>query len=120
MEKLKWFISRWQEAIVWMPILVIIALAVWLLAGALDRLSVVDSLALLVQFPIVCLFALGSSLLSYLIWRRWSIRLNSAQLDDYWRRLMNGEKGAIVVFIVNAGFYLCNSIMLLWFFSLVF
>lgn len=117
MNKVISYLKRWQEFVGWLPLLVILAVVGWIVIGALDPLAVVDAMAQMVDLPIRTAQALAALGLAYLAWRRWSIRLSDPQLEDYWRRLMDGERGAIVVFIVNAGFYLCVSLSLLLFFS---
>lgn len=111
------YLKRWQEFVGWLPVVVLLAVAAWIVLGALDRLAVVDALAMLVDLPIRTAYALAALGLAYLVWRRWSMRLSGEQLDDLWRRLMAGELGALIVFVVNAGFYLCASLALLYFFS---
>jgi hypothetical protein len=111
------YLKRWQEFVGWLPLVVILAAGAWLVFGALDPLAVVDALAMLVTLPIRAAYAFAALGLAYLAWRRWSQRLDETQLADFWRRLMNGEPGALIVFAINAGFYLCVSLALLLFFS---
>lgn len=111
------YLKRWQEFFGWLPLVALLAIASWLVLGALDSLAVVDAMAQLVDVPIRALQALCALGLAYLAWRRWSYRMTADELADYWQRLMAGERGAVVVFTFNAGFYLCISLALLFFFS---
>jgi hypothetical protein len=111
------YLKRWQEFLGWAPLVAVIALTAWLVLGALDPLAVVDALAQLVDLPIRAVWALVALGLAYLTWRRWSYRLTEEQMNDLWNRLMAGERGAIVAFSINAGFYLCVTLALLYFFS---
>lgn len=110
------YLKRWQEFLGWAPLAVIVVLVAYVVIGAADRLAVVDALARLVDLAIDLAVAFLASGLAYLIWRRWSYRLTGAQLEELWHRLLDGERGAIVVFTVNAGFYLCITLALLYLF----
>lgn len=112
------WLKRWQEATGWLPTVVILAIGAWLVLGSLDALATTDTMALLVLLPIRVAYAFAALLLAYHGWRRWSYRLTGDELKDLWRRLMRGQLGAIVVFVVNAGFFLCLTLALLLFFSL--
>ena len=110
------YLKRWQEFVGWAPLLLLFAIGAWLVFGAMDPLAVVDALAQLVDLPIDTLRALVASGLAYLIWRRWSYRLTGEQLDQLWAGVMRGERGPLIIFSVNAGFYLCVTLSLLYFF----
>lgn len=111
------WIKRWQEATGWLPFVVVLALAGWLVLGSLDSLAITDTLALLGLLPIKVAYAFAALLLTYHGWRRWSFRLSDEQQQELWRRLMRGQVGAIVVYVVNAGFFLCLALALLLLFS---
>jgi hypothetical protein len=54
------FFSRWQECLVWLPVLVMLALVGWIVFGALDQRITSDALAWLLELPILCAhFAAG-------------------------------------------------------------
>lgn len=111
------YLKRWQEFVGWMPLVAVLAIAAWLFLGALDPLAVVDVMAQLVDIPIRAAQALCAIGLSYLVWRRWSYRMREDELQLYWSRLLAGDRGSIIIFVVNAGFYLCAFLALLFFFS---
>jgi hypothetical protein len=50
------FLSRWQECVVWLPVLVILALFGWIVFGALDQRITSDALAWLLELPIQCAY----------------------------------------------------------------
>ncbi|NWF33164.1 hypothetical protein HH110_08905 [Stenotrophomonas sp. SAM-B] len=52
MKRILSFFSRWQEFILWLPVLIFLALLGWVLLGALDRTIGGDLLAQLLQLPI--------------------------------------------------------------------
>ena len=118
-ESIKRWLTRWQEPLLWLPLVGLLILGAWVLLGALDETAVADSLSLLMNLPIVSAYAFAASGLAYLIWRRWSYRLTVEQLQALWAGLMRGERGPLVIFVVNAGFYICVTLgLLLFFFSL--
>ena len=109
-------LTRWQEFVGWLPLVAMLTLGAWLVLGALDALATVDLLAMVADLPVRSAYAFAALGLAYLAWRRWSYRLTTDQKADLWERLMKGERGAIVVYVVNAGFYLCTTLALLYFF----
>jgi hypothetical protein len=110
------FLKRWQEFTGWLPLLVFLALAGWVVFGALDPRLAPDRLSWLLDLPVMVAYALAASGMSYLAWRRWSVRLTGEEICAYWARVQAGERGAVVVFVVNAAFYLAALGMFLWFF----
>lgn len=108
---LAWF-PRWQEFVGFMPVVFAIALALWVLFGGA---SMNDSVRALMELPIRVVYAIAACGLTYLLWRRWSYRMDEAQLRDYWDRLMKNSPGAMLVYAVNALFYLAGVTLFLWF-----
>jgi hypothetical protein len=113
------WLRRWQEFVGWAPVTALVALATVVFLGAIPGLLLPpDVLADLAHLPVRAAYAITASGLAYLGWRRWSMRLNDQQLTDFWTALMAGHRGALVVFLTNAAFYLCTFVSLLVFFSL--
>lgn len=108
------FIQRWQEMGVLLPLVVALTLAGWTTLGGVAAQS--PLITWLLELPVYSAYAFAANGLAYLAWRRWSIRLTDPQIENFWDRLMDGDRGAITVFIVNATFYLCAFVSLLWFF----
>lgn len=50
------FFSRWQEFLLWMPVLVILAIVGWIVFGALDQRITADALSWLLELPIQCAY----------------------------------------------------------------
>lgn len=108
------FVQRWQEMGVLLPLVVALTLVGYIALGGIAATSTL--ITWLLELPVYSAYAVAACGLAYLSWRRWSIRLTDAQVEDFWNRLMAGERGALTVFIVNATFYLCAFVSLLWFF----
>jgi hypothetical protein len=111
---MKDWLKRYQEMTGWLPLLAVLAVVGWVVFGASAGRD--DLIRWLLELPILTGYALAAAGMAYLAWRRWSIRLKEAEVCDYWERLMRGERGALVVYVVNAAFYLIAFLALLWFF----
>lgn len=111
----RWLV-RFQEFMGWTPLIVILAVGAWIFFGALDPRVGPDRLGLLLDLPVFTAYALVSSGVSYLIWRRWSKRLTSDQLEKLWAGVMGGHRGPMTIFVTNAVFYLATLILVFSFF----
>lgn len=116
-DKFKAFISRWQEKIILLPLLLIMGLAAWIVLGALDRTAGTDVLAQWVELPIRCAYAVAALALAGLARRRWRYKLTDAQQADWWLRLTLGQRGARTIFITDAVLTLACIALLLHFFA---
>ena len=116
MNKLTAFLSRWQESVLWLPTLLLLALSAWLVLGALDRTATVDSLAMLLNLPIITAYALAALALAHLARRRWRKKLSEADQEYWWAKLVRGEYGAVVIYVGDAVFSVVITCALLFFF----
>lgn len=112
------FVLRWQESITWMPLVVIIAISTWIVLGSLDRSAAIDVLPILVMLPVKVLYVLMALAGTYLVRRRWRLRLTPEQQTNYWTSLNAGQRGTMLVFITDAIFTLCAFFALLYYFRL--
>lgn len=103
---MKAFLARYQEVLLWLPGLILLAVGGVIVFGGMAGGLGPDLLAWLAELPIFSGYAFAALGLSYVAWRRWRFRLSESQTQDLWERLMRGERGAIIVFVVNAIFYL--------------
>jgi hypothetical protein len=115
-EKVMGWLKRYQEFVGWTPLIVLGALAAWIVFGALDPRLGPDRLGLLLDLPILAAYAFAASGIAYLAWRRWSKRLTEEQLARYWDGLLRGDRGPMLVFAVNALFYLSGLVLAFAFF----
>lgn len=111
------FLKRWQEFTGWTPLIVVLAVVGWIVLGGLDPRLGPDRVGLLLDLPIITAYALVASGVAYLFWRRWSNRLSDEQKARLWDGLMKGQTGAIVVYCVNAAFYLTVTVLVFRFFK---
>lgn len=109
--------KRFSEFVGWLPLQVALAIAGVVVLGGMARGLGPDLLAWLAELPIYLAFAFAALGISYLAWRRWRYPLDAEQKADLWRRLMAGEPGALIVYGVNATFYLAVLWLALSFFS---
>lgn len=54
---MKAFFDRWQEFLIWLPVLVLLAVGGWVFMGALDPAVTGDALAWLLELPVLCAYA---------------------------------------------------------------
>ncbi len=112
------FLYRWQEHSGWMPLTIGLAILAWAVLGSLDRTAALDALPLIVVLPIKIAYVLAAAGATHLIRRRWRKTLDAGQQEEWWARLMNGEKGPMLILVVDAVFSLCALYWLLQFFNL--
>ncbi len=109
------WLKRHQEFFGWMPLLLIVAVGAWVLLGAVSDRD--DLIRWLLELPVKSLYAAAASGVAYLVWRRWSYRMNDDELRAYWAGLLAGAPGPMVIYLVNAAFYLCVFAALLVYFA---
>lgn len=115
MKPIAW-LKRWQEPVVWLPLIVMLALAAWLVLGALDPGSTVDLIARLIELPITTAYAVAALALTWLARRRQRRKLTAEQEDELWRRVLAGERGALFVYTLDVVVWLACAFLLLRFF----
>ncbi len=116
---IKRILIRWQEFIGWTPLLVLLTLAGFVVLGALYPRLDGDRLGLLLELAIISAHAMAAVGITYLGWRRWRLQLTPEQQDRLWDGLMSGERGPLLVHVVNAAVWLSSLIALLVFFRVV-
>lgn len=116
MSRLTAFLARWQEPAIWLPLLTLLALGAWVIAGALDRTATADAMAMLLHLPIRTAYAAAALGLAYLARRRQRRRLSDDEQADLWTRTLNGERGALTIYITDAVVWLAPLVLLLLFF----
>lgn len=88
MNRILSFFSRWQEFIVWLPVLIFLALLGWILLGALDRTIGGDVLAQLLQLPISAAYLATACAAAWLFKRTYLLDLR----DDEERQLHDAAR----------------------------
>ena len=111
------WIRRWQEPVVWLPVVSLLAIGAWLFLGALDPSATVDMIAALVEVPVLTAKAVAALGLAWLARRRWRHRLAADQRSAYWVGVMAGHKGPLLVFCIDTVVFLACVALLLHFFS---
>lgn len=110
------FLERFAEFIGWLPLQAALAIAAVVVLGGMSGGLGPDLLAWLAELPVMLAYGFAALGLSYLAWRRWRMRLDDTAKHELWRRLMLGERGALVVYVVNALFWVAVLGLALWFF----
>lgn len=110
------WIKRFSEFVGWLPLQVALAIAGVIVLGGMSRGLGPDLLAWVAELPVYLAFGFAALGLSYLAWRRWRYPLTPQQQGELWRRLMDGEIGPIVIYTVNAAFWILVLWIAVWFF----
>ena len=117
MDRIWSWIRRWQEPVVWLPLVSLLAIGAWLLLGALDPSATVDIIAALVEVPVLTAKAIAALGLAWLARRRFRHRLDDEQKLAHWEGVQAGRLGPVVVFVVDALVFVACAALLLHFFS---
>lgn len=113
---IKQLITRWQEFAGWLPIVGLLALAAWVLLGGLDRSQGAASLSMLIELPVLAAYALTAIGLAQLARRRFRKKLTEEQQTELWDRVLRGERGALVIYLLDTLVWLGSALVLLAFF----
>ena len=110
-----WF-KRYQEFAGLVPGLVFLSLVAWVVFGALDRRLGTDALAMLLELAIRSAFAFAALGLANLALRRQRRRLGPGEAAALWIRVLNGERGALIVYLTDTFVWTLAFIAALLFF----
>lgn len=115
-QRAKKFVLRWQDQTVFLPLMVLMALAAWVVLSVFDRTAGKDMLSMLVQLPILCAYAGAALALAWFARRRQRRMLSDAQQEELWQLLLVGNRGATLIYIMDFFVWLTSFVLLLAFF----
>lgn len=107
MNRILSFFSRWQEFIVWLPVLIFLALLGWILLGALDRTIGGDVLAQLLQLPISAAYLATACAAAWLFKRTYLFDLNDKDEQRLHDAACRGDGSAWRVLLLDRAEWLC-------------
>lgn len=110
---MKNWLLRHQDFLGWAPMAFALSIVSWVVFGGIADRD--DLIRRLLQLPVASVYALLASGVAYQVWRRWSYRMNDEQLTRYWDGALRGDRGPLVIYAINAGFYLCAFLAVLFF-----
>lgn len=113
---IKAWVTRWQEPVFWLPMLALIAVSAWLVLGAMAPAAQVDLMAMLIELPIRCAYAVAALSAAWFARRRWRRRLSHGEQEELWRRLLDGERGALAIYFTDTLVWLACFVLLLCYF----
>lgn len=111
---MKW-LRRWQEFVWWVPLLALMSLAGWAALGNVTDRS--DLVRWLLELPVQTGYALAALGVAFLARRRQRKKLTPEEADDLWQRLLNGQRGALAVYLTDAavwGLSFALSLLFFW------
>lgn len=82
-----WF-ARWQEFVIWLPVLCVLAVVGYVLLGAVARIGA-DPLAWLAEVPVMCVWAAVAAATAWLIKRTYLLDLDDAMERELYRRVLD-------------------------------
>ncbi len=112
------FIARWQEFIVWLPGLVVLALVGYIILGAFAAVPT-NMIEHLSNLPMLCAYAAAACAFTYLVKRTYMHELKSRDERKLHESAMLGNRGALIVLAVDRLATLAVLGMLLHFFRVV-
>ncbi len=93
-----WF-RRWQEYVIALPLVALIAVVSW---GVLGKLGDRDDLIRwLLELPVLCGYALAAAGLTLIVCRRSRRNLSDDEATELWKRVLDAQPGALVAFGAN-------------------
>lgn len=107
MNRILSFFSRWQEFVVWLPILTILALLGWILLGALDRTAGGDVLAQLLQLPISAAYLATACAAAWLFKRTYLFDLNDKEEQRLHDAARDGDAHAWRMLLLDRAEWVC-------------
>lgn len=99
-EKLRSWVSRWQEFVVWLPVLCVIAVVAYVLLGAVARIGA-DPLAWLAEIPVMCAWAAVACATAWLIKRTYMHDLDTTAEQLLFDRVLAGDANARWLLVVD-------------------
>ena len=91
--RVRTWLSRWQEFVVWLPLLCVLAIVAYVVLGAVARIGA-DPLAWLAEIPVVCAWAAAACAAAWLIKRTYGDDLDHARERDLYDRVLSGDQNA--------------------------
>lgn len=107
MNRILTFFNRWQEFVVWLPVLVFLALLGWILLGALDRTIGSDVLAQLLQLPITAAHLATACAGAWLFKRTYLYDLNVSEEQRLHEAARGGDASAWRMLLLDRAEWFC-------------
>lgn len=111
---MKNWLKRWQEFIGWVPLIVAISVAGWILLGGITDRN--DLIRWLLELPVLTGYALAALGVAFLARRRQRRALTDAESAELWKRTLAGERGALIIYLTDSIVWALSFALSLWFF----
>jgi len=101
MNAIRSFFNRWQEFLIWLPLLVVLAVGGWVVLGALDRTVGADFLAQLLQLPISAAYLSTACAAAWLFKRTYLRDLTASEESELHSCAGQGDRNALRLIILD-------------------
>lgn len=93
-----------------MPVLCALSVIAWLVLGSQDRTAQTDMLAMVIQLPIISLYAAAALGFAHLARRRQRKRLDDEEQKELWKGVMEAKPGPLLIYFTDTFIWLASSI----------
>ena len=108
------FLKRWQEPLGWMPLNFFMLVGMWLLLGKLpDPKGYIPPI---MQLVLLLAYATAAQTIIMLALRRLRRTLTPEEKKQQWQALLDGKKGAIIVYLTEYVAWALITPLVYWFF----
>ena len=92
--RLRGWIGRWQEFVIWLPLLFVLAVVAYVALGAVARIGA-DPLAWLAEIPVMCAWAAVACATAWLIKRTYLYDIDDEMERELYERVLDeGDRDA--------------------------
>lgn len=98
--RLRGWLSRWQEFVIWLPLLFVLAVVAYVMLGAVARIGA-DPLAWLAEIPVMCAWAAVACATAWLIKRTYLHDIDSAGEKLLFERMLQGDRNARWLYVAD-------------------
>ena len=88
MERLRSWLSRWQEFVLWLPLLCVLAVLAYVVLGAVARIGA-DPLAWLAEIPVMCAWAAVACATAWLVKRTYLYDIDDETERELFQRVLD-------------------------------
>ncbi len=112
------FLSRWQEFVLWLPGLVLLAVIGYVILGAVTALPG-NAIQTLAALPVLCAYAGAACAFAWLIKRTYLREIDKGEEQELHDKALRGNEPAKWAILLDRAEWMVLIIVLLYFFRVV-